>query len=250
MKRIKLTIAYDGSRYAGFQVQDNANTVGAELDRALTKLAGHPVHSVGASRTDAGVHAEGQVAAFDLAGTIAPARIPRAAQGILPPDIRILKAEEAAANFHCRYEAQGKWYRYTVATAAISDPFRYRYQWHCARPLEPAAMEAAAAPLLGEHDFRAFCASGSGRTNFVRRIDAIAIAPFPGGFTFDFYGNGFLYKMVRSLTGYLVDVGRGFLSPDLGRELLVSGARDRLGLTAPPQGLCLMKIYYAGDARH
>ncbi len=244
MRRIKLTVAYDGSRYSGFQIQENGNTIAAELDRALTKVAGHPVQVAGASRTDAGVHALGQVATFDLMGRILPEQIPLAVQGILPPDIRVLQGEEVAPDFHCRYAPIGKHYRYTVRTAPLTDPFTYLYAWHYPRVLDLARMEEAASALIGEHDFRAFCASHSGRKNFVRRLDAIQISAIEGGLQLDFWGNGFLYKMVRSLVGYLVDVGRGYLSPDLGKEVLLSGERDKLGVTAPPQGLCLMKIYY------
>ncbi len=244
MKRIQLTVAYDGSRYSGFQVQENGNTVGAELDRALSKMAGHEVHVVGASRTDAGVHAIGQVATFDLMGRIAPAQIPVAAQGLLPPDIRIQAGEEVRPDFHCRYEARGKHYRYTLSTAPVTDPFTYLYRWHYPRKLDIARMEEAKAHLLGAHDFRAFCAAHSGRKSFTRRLDEISLTRVGDELQMDFFGNGFLYKMVRSLVGYLVDVGRGFRDPELGKRLLLTGRREELGVTAPPQGLCLMKIYY------
>lgn len=243
-KRIKLTVAYDGTCYSGFQIQDNGNTIAAELNRALSKLSGHEVEVAGASRTDAGVHARGQVATFDLRGRISPGQICIAAQGLLPQDIRIIQAEEVPADFHCRYEAKGKHYRYTVDAGPVTDPFQYRYRWHFPRSLDLEKMQEARNHLLGSHDFRAFCASHSGRTNFVRRLDAVDLTLKEDVLTLDFWGNGFLYKMVRSITGYLLDVGRGRFSPDLGKEVLLTGRRQDLGVTAPARGLCLMKIYY------
>ena len=243
-RKILLTIAYKGTNYCGFQRQPNGISVEALLNEALSKIAGHPVTILGASRTDAGVHALGQRATFLLRGRIPTERIPAAVNGLLPGDIVVTAAEEASADFHCRYDAVGKHYRYTVRNAALPSPFDRETAYFFSGDLDTAAMAAAVPLLTGERDFRAFTASNSGRTNFIRRLDDIAIRRGGDYLHFDFWGNGFLYKMVRSLTGALIDVGRGYLSRETIAAAVKSGDRSLLSLTAPAMGLCLIKIYY------
>ncbi|MEE0775463.1 MAG: tRNA pseudouridine(38-40) synthase TruA [Bacillota bacterium] len=243
-RQIKLTIAYDGTAYCGYQVQPNGVSVSSALQAAVEKIAGHPVSLMAASRTDAGVHATGQVATFFLEGSIPVERIPQALHGILPKDVVVWRAEEVPPEFHCRHDAVGKHYRYTLRNHVICMPFDRHFVWHYPPPLNVAKMEEAVPHLVGERDFRAFTAAHSGKTDFVRRLDAIEIQKHGDDIIFDFWGQGFLYKMVRSITGFLVDVGRGFLLPETAKTAIETGNRSLLGLTAPPQGLNLVKIYY------
>ena len=245
MKRqIKLTVAYDGTAYCGFQTQHNGISVESVLNQALSKIADHPVKILSASRTDSGVHALGQVATFFLEGTIPTARIPAALSGLLPPDIVVWEAREVPAAFHCRYDVVGKHYRYTVRNASLPSPFDYRYVHLCPGKLDETKIKEAAALLCGEHDFKAFTAAHSGREDFVRRLDQIDVAREGECLHFDFWGKAFLYKMVRSISGFLIDVGRGRRDLAVGEKALQSGDRALLGLTAPAKGLTLVKIYY------
>lgn len=243
-RQILLTIAYDGTAYCGFQLQPNGTSVEGCLNAALSKIAGHPVSVLGASRTDAGVHAQGQRASFFLEGRIPTDRICKAVNGILPPDIVVTSAEEVPPDFHCRHDAVGKHYRYTVRNTALTSPFDRHYAYHFPAGLELAVMKQGASLLCGEHDFKAFTAANSGRNDFVRRLDRIAITASGDYLFLDFWGGGFLYKMVRSITGSLLDVGRGYFGLDVLERALATGDRSLLSLTAPGKGLSLLKIYY------
>lgn len=243
-RQIKLTVAYDGTEYCGFQVQKNGTSITTVLNEALSRVAGHPVKITGVSRTDAGVHAQGQVATFFLLGNIPTERIALAVNGLLPADIVVKEAVEAPLDFYCRRDVVGKHYRYVVRTEAISSPFDYRYVWHYPCSLDLQAITEGISLVEGEHDFRAFTAVNSGVDNFVRRVDKITVHQEAGDWVFDFWGHGFLYKMVRSLVGYLVDVGRGFFGPETALAAFASGDRSLLGYTAPAKGLTLVKIYY------
>lgn len=243
-RQIKLTIAYDGTAYCGFQIQPNGRSVESELNKQLSRIAGHPVKILAASRTDAGVHAQGQTATFFLDGSIPTKNIPQALLGHLPEDISVIAAEEVSADFHCRYDAVGKHYRYTIRNASLPSPFDYRYVYGFGGKLDVEQMRSAAAIFSGEHDFTAFTAAHSGRENFVRRLDLIRVQREGDDIQLDFWGNGFLYKMVRSITGFLIDVGRGHLAPAVGEQALKTKDRSLLKLTAPARGLTLVKIYY------
>lgn len=243
-KQVKLTIAYDGTAYCGFQTQPNGIAVESVLNEALRKIAGHPVKVLAASRTDAGVHAKGQVATFFLAGHIPVGQIPIALSGFLPSDIVVTAAEEVADDFHCRYDAVGKHYRYTIHNSVLSSPFDCRYVYRYGGCLDVAKMKAATEIFIGEHDFTAFTARHSGRKSFVRRLDQITISREGEYIHLDFWGGGFLYKMVRSIAGCLIDIGRGHFDLAVAQKALLTKDRDLLSLTAPARGLTLIKIYY------
>jgi tRNA pseudouridine38-40 synthase len=210
----------------------------------LGKIASHPVKVMAASRTDAGVHARGQVATFFLEGSIPVDQIPTAVNGILPKDIVVTAAEEVADDFHCRHNAVGKHYRYTVRNSSLPSPFDYRYVYAYRGSLDLVKVQAATAVFIGEHDFEAFTASHSGRMNFVRRLDQITVNREGEYIHLDFWGGGFLYKMVRNIAGCLIDIGRGHFDVDVAQTALKKKDRSLLSLTAPARGLTLIKIYY------
>ena len=243
-RQIKLTIAYDGTDFCGFQSQENGPSVEEALNAALSRIAGHKVRILAASRTDAGVHAKGQVASFFLTGSIPTENICKAVNGLLPSSVAVTAAEEVPAAFHCRYQTTGKHYRYTVYNEKQRSPFDERYSYHYPIPLNLAKIEAAIPIFLGEHDFEAFTATHSGRNSFVRTLDLITVNRNGSYVIFDFWGKAFLYKMVRSITGALIDIGRGFLTADTVATALTTKNRSLLSLTAPAKGLCLEKIYY------
>ncbi|MBQ2764141.1 MAG: tRNA pseudouridine(38-40) synthase TruA [Firmicutes bacterium] len=243
-RQILLTISYDGTAYCGFQVQPNGVSVEGLLNEALSKIAGHPVTILGCSRTDAGVHAEGQRASFFLNGRIPTSHICNAVNGILPADIVVTKAEEVPMDFHCRHDAVGKHYRYTIRNTALTSPFDRNFCYHFPGKLDAEKMKNAVPLFLGEKDFKAFTASNSGRNDFVRRLDAITIKSSGDYIFLDFWGGGFLYKMVRSIAGSLIDIGRGYFDTDTIEKAFATGDRSLLSLTAPSKGLSLIKIYY------
>lgn len=247
MRNIKLTIAYDGTSYHGFQEQRGTEytTVQEVLEKCLLGLSGRMVRVIGASRTDAGVHARGQVVNFDASGWNIPTeRIPLALNGLLPKDIAVLEAGEVPVGFHSRFSARAKEYRYSVYNSRIPDPFLRRYSYFFPRPLDLDKMAEGASYLKGEHDFSAFKAEGSPVKSTVRRIYDISVEPGEKFFQFVFRGDGFLYNMVRIIVGTLLEVGLKKYPPCTVLEILSSRDRTRAGPTAPPQGLCLMRIWY------
>ena len=209
MRNIKLTVAYDGTSYHGFQEQRGTGlpTVQGVLEKCLSELAQRKVQVIGAGRTDAGVHARGQVINFDAGGWNIPTeKIPLAANGILPHDIAALNSREAPGDFHARFSATAKEYRYTIHNCRVPDPFLRRYSLFFPRQLDIGDMRRAAAYLIGEHDFSAFKAAGTPVKSAVRRLYDIRIEPGEIIQLF-FRGNGFLYNMVRILVGTLLEVG-------------------------------------------
>lgn len=241
----KLTIQYDGSRYDGWQRQGNTdNTLQGRLEAVLSRLAGEPVEVHGAGRTDAGVHAEGQVASVKLPGTRAPAEVMAYLNRYLPEDIAVVAAEEAEERFHARLSAKGKVYRYSLRVGDVSDVFRRKYQYRVEGPLDVAAMERAAALLTGTHDFRAFCANKRYKKSTVRTVRAIELVRDGADLTLTYRGDGFLYNMVRILTGTLLEVGQGLRKAEEMPDILASLDRVNAGKTAPAQGLCLVKVEY------
>ena len=244
MRHFKLVVEYDGTDLCGWQRQDNGPTVQGHLEDAVWRLLGERVAVRGAGRTDAGVHADGQVASFDLELNIPPHGLLRGLNSILPPDVALVDAAEAAPDFDARFSARGKVYRYTVWTHSVRSPRRARSAWHVRQPVDTDAVRRAAAVLVGEHDFRAFRASDCDRRTtirIVRRLDVERQGPV---LTFDIEATAFLKNMVRIVVGTLVDVGRGRIEETAVAEMLVTGARSTGGMTAPPQGLTLLRVNY------
>jgi len=244
IRKIKLTLEYDGARYAGWQLQENGETVQGVVESALRKLLGEKVRVQGAGRTDAGAHALGQAAHFQTSRPLPLGNIRDGANAHLPPDVAVLKAEEASGDFHARYSARGKVYRYIVLVRPVRSAFLREYAWRVEGPLNLKAMKRAAALLLGRHDFSAFTAAGSSVQEKTRTVRRIAIARRGERLEFEFEADGFLYKMVRNIVGTLVAVGKGRMSPAEVKAVLASCDRTRAGPTAPAQGLYLVRVIY------
>lgn len=245
--RVRAVIAYDGTDYGGFQRQANAPTVQGALETALARVTQEAITVLAAGRTDAGVHARGQVIAFDTVWRHELSDLRRALNAVLPADISVQEVEEAAPDFHPRYDAHSRHYRYTLYNAPVRWPLGRRYSLHVAAPLDVAAMQRAAQSLVGEHDFATFGrppqgAVGTGVT--VRRVLVAEWRGEPSHLTFDIEANAFLYRMVRSIVGTLLQVGRGKMSVEKFVAVLASCDRSRAGPTAPPHGLCLVEVKY------
>ena len=233
---------YDGTDYAGWQVQPDVVTLQGTLEEALEKILKEPTRVHGSGRTDAGVHAAGQVAHFETSSRMTPDEFERALNGLLPDDVRVLAAEEAPAGFHSRFSAQSRTYRYAVAY--VDSVFTRRHAHYVGAPLDVAAMRQAAAALEGEHDFAAFGNLSDDYDSTTRRVKEIRIEETLTGLEIYVTANAFLYKMVRNVVGTLLAVGRGELAPeDVGR-LLAGKERAEVGPPAPPQGLTLMHVAY------
>ncbi len=241
----KLTIQYDGSRYDGWQKQGNTdNTIQGKLEVVLSRLAGGPVEVHGAGRTDAGVHAEGQVASVKLPGKHSAAEVMTHLNQYLPEDIAVVAAEEADDRFHARLSAKGKVYRYELRLGETPNVFRRKYQYRVEGALDVPAMERAAELLCGTHDFRAFCSNKRYKKSTVRTVYGIDIAVKGADMTITYHGDGFLYNMVRILTGTLIEVGQGMRRSEDMAAVLASLDRTQAGKTAPAQGLSLVKVEY------
>lgn len=244
VRNIVMIVQYDGTDYAGFQRQPDVPTIQGELEDALSRLLGEPVHLRAASRTDAGVHALGQVVSFTTSNPIPTDNLPRALNGMLPTAVSVVSAAEAPAEFHPRFDAIGKQYTYRILNRQVPSPFICRYAWHVPEPLDRAAMEEAAEFLVGEHDFAAFCASGSSVRSTVRNLYRLDLDENADVIEARLAADGFLYMMVRIIIGTLVEVGRGRMYPAAVADILASRDRRRAGPTAPPQGLCLVRVDY------
>lgn len=246
----KLTVAYNGSRYSGWQWQPGETlSIQGQLEIALREITGESIRVAGSGRTDAGVHATGQVVSFSTDRWKASAeRLIPALNRFLPSDIVVRLAEEAASHFHAIRDSKRKRYRYTIRNSRIADPHLGHLQWCLHRPLDIEAMRLAANHFLGEHDFVALQGQGSPRRNTVRNITRLDILVEPTWegklLQIDVTANGFLYNMVRNIVGTLVEVGHRKREPAWIHELLVSGDRCLAGQTAPAQGLCLAEVYY------
>lgn len=246
-RRIRLTVAYDGTDYCGWQVQPNGITVEEVLDKALSRLTGEDVRVVGASRTDAGVHARGNVAVFDTCSTIPPERFACAVNPLLPEDVAVVRSDEVPADWHPRYRDSVKTYEYRILNREAPDPILRKYVWHVTFPLDLEQMKKAASCLVGEHDFRSFCSIHTGVKTTVRTVFRLDVEQTGDLITIRISGNGFLYNMVRIIAGTLAEVGRGFRSPESVKEMLDAKERTRAGATAPAQGLILKEIDYTGE---
>lgn len=239
MRNIRLVVEYDGTQLSGWQRQDNAPTVQQHLEEVLSQILQERVQVAGASRTDAGVSARGQVACFKTDKAVPTHGIRRGSNSLLPSSIAIREVDEVADDFHPRFSATGKLYRYTILARPERSPLVPR-AWHINLPLDLAAMRAGAAALLGEHDFSAFRAAGCTAKTTTRRVDAIDITQRGELVEIEVRGNAFLRQMVRILVGTLVD------KPGQTREILESKDRVQAGQTAPPEGLELVEVFYDG----
>lgn len=244
MKRVKLTVAYDGTNYNGWQIQPNGITIEEMLNKHLTELLQEPVRVIGASRTDAGVHALGNVAVFDTNARMPAEKISYAMNTRLPQDIRIQDSCEVAADFHPRFCKTVKTYEYRILNRRFPDPTRRLYSLFCYYPLDTAKMQRAAAYLVGEHDFKSLCTHKTDVDNTVRTIYSADVIKENDEILIRITGNGFLYNMVRIIVGTLLRVGSGYYEPEYMKELLEARDRQAAGETAPPQGLTLIKIEY------
>ena len=276
MRVFKIIVSYDGTDFSGFQRQSNARSVQAELEAVLGPIEGRDVTVAGAGRTDAGVHALGQVASFALAKPIAANELFQAMNATLPEDVRVLSVEQAAPGFNARFSARSKVYRYRISNTRVMSPFQRRYAWHISRRLDLAAMSAAARELLGEHDFSSFRAKGAPSQRHRRErpepvesreraeksekvktsVRTITRSdwteePLAGGgrlLSYEIAGTGFLKYMVRNIIGTLVEVGDGRRTPISLRGVLAAGNRGAAGPTAPPAGLYLVRVDYDAAA--
>ena len=244
MKRILLTISYDGTNYSGWQKQKNAVTVQGEFDKACSTLFKTDVESIGASRTDAGVHALGQRAVIDVDTSIPAEKIPLALNPLLPDDIVVTHAEEVGADFNPRFKALKKTYEYSIYNAPFRNPLYRNYSEYVRYELDLDSMRTACEAFVGEHDFRAFCASGNSSKTTVRTIYSLDVEKDGDFIKIRVTGNGFLYNMVRIIAGTLIYVGEGRIAPDNLPEIIASGDRRKAGKTAGPSGLVLVKIMY------
>lgn len=249
MKRcLKLTIMYDGTAYHGFQRQKNGLTIQEVLEERLSALFGHKLAITGSGRTDQGVHATGQVVNFYTTGTIPTDRVVFAAKSVLPSDIAVVEAQEVAEDFHATRSATSKCYCYKLYLSPIANPFYRHYAWHIEKPLDVEAMKEASLHLSGTHDFSSFCAAGGSAKSSVRTLYSIEVAEKDQIAEWRYWGNGFLYHMVRNLMGTLVEVGLGKRQPDSMLDLIKAQDRRAAGTTAPPQGLYLEQVYYENDS--
>jgi len=244
MPLYRVTLAYDGTGYQGWQVQSGAPTVQGHVEAALARLAKTPVAVVGASRTDAGVHAHGQVAHFRLEHPILPEGLLRGLNAILPRDVRCVEAAVAEENFHARRSATSKTYRYFLDTRPVPSPFRIRFALHYPYPLDRGALAEGARLLVGTKDFAAFRASSCEAKTTLREVTASRFFENEGELVYEVAASGFLHHMVRNFVGTLLEVGRGKREPRHVEELLASKDRKQAGPTAPPRGLHLVRVDY------
>lgn len=245
VRRIMLIVSYDGTSYNGWALQSSTpNTIEGMLNGAIKSLTGEDVQVIGASRTDAGVHAYGNVAVFDTESTIPGDRFLFALNHELPQDIRIVESMEVAGDFHPRHCDTEKTYEYRIINTQISDPVRRFYRCHFSMPLDVDAMNEAAQYLIGEHDFTSFCNVESQALSHVRMIKDIHVTRNGDEVVISVTGNGFLYNMVRIIAGTLMQIGRGKGAPSVMKTILEKKNRAAAGPTAPPEGLFLIEYKF------
>jgi tRNA pseudouridine38-40 synthase len=244
MRTIKLIVEYDGTDYVGWQVQPNGLSVQQVIEEALEKLLGEPVRLQSSGRTDSGVHARGMVASFLTVKALPLRAFSDGLNSILPPAIAIRRADEMPAGFNPRRDAVGKHYRYTIRIAPRRSPLDRHDVWHLRNELDLQTMRQAAAYFVGEKDFAAFRASNCNAATTTRRIDSVEVTRSGDYIVMDVKGSGFLKNMVRIMAGTLVGVGRGVLAAESIPSLILAGDRKKAGITAPPQGLCLVEVFY------
>lgn len=242
--KIVLRIEYDGGAFAGWQRQLNAMSVQQTVEEAIERLTGEPTVIHGAGRTDAGVHALGQVAHFVTESSIPPEKWRLALNRMLPPTVRVQDSGEAGADFHARFDAAGKWYRYILRPCRVDSALWHGRAWQLHGEPDRERMAHAARLLVGEHDFRAFMSTGSAVQDTVRTLYGVDVTEGDGVLYLDYRGNGFLYNMVRILTGTLAEIGMGKRSEESLRDALETGRRLSAGITAPAEGLYMTCVYY------
>ena len=244
MRRIRLIVAYDGTDFSGWQTQPERRTVEGVLNVALCKLTGEKISVIGASRTDAGVHARGNVAVFDTKSPVPPERFCYALNPLLPEDVVVVASGEVPSDWHPRHQKTRKTYEYRIQNAEMPDPVRRRTSYFVSFPLDLSAMRKAAEYLKGTHDFASFCCVRTNVKDTVRTIYKLDLEQKEDEIRLTVEGNGFLYNMVRIIAGTLVQVGRGYFRPEQVKEMLEAQNRIEAGATAPPQGLTLLQIEY------
>ena len=244
LRNLRLEIEYDGTRYFGWQVQEGKPTIQGELERAIKEIAGAPATVIGSGRTDAGVHAVGQVANFRTACRIPDAKWPLALNSHLPTDIRVVSAREVPLEFHSQFGAKRKTYVYTVLNRDVASAIERDHCHLIRKPLDLTAMSAAANHLVGTHDYRAFGSEMSEKEKTVRTIDQAKVISDRALVRFVFKGSGFLYNQVRAMVGTLIDVGLGKHPPDHVKAVLEGKDRTKAGANVPAKGLCLISVEY------
>ncbi len=244
MKRVMLTVAYDGTDYCGWQIQPNAITIEGVLNAELSRLTGEEIKVIGASRTDAGVHAEGAVCVFDTESRIPPEKFSYALNQSLPADIRIRESEEVEPDFHPRKCDCRKTYEYRIWHDQFPMPTNQRYTYWVYTKLDVDRMRKAASYLVGQHDFASFCSTHTQTDNTVRTIYRLSVLQNGKEITISVCGNGFLYNMVRIIAGTLIEIGQGKKEPESVKEMLRARDRASSGPTAPAHGLCLMEYEF------
>ncbi len=243
--RYKLTIAYDGTHYSGWQVQENAQSIQPLIQNALQTVLRHPLDLSGSGRTDAGVHAQGQTAHFDTPQSISSSKLRFSLNALLPPDIRIRQVELTEEDFHARYSARSKIYHYHLHLDPISDPFKRLYCHQVFGKFDLTQLKLGASFFLGTHDFTSFAnTKEESLKDAIRTLYRLDIVEEKGGIRLEFEGDGFLYKMVRNITGTLLDIAAGRMRADQIPEILTLRDRRKAGSAAPAQGLFLMEVIY------
>jgi tRNA pseudouridine38-40 synthase len=243
--RYKLITAYDGTNYSGWQVQKNAQSIQPLIQKALEKVLRHPIDLTGSGRTDAGVHANAQTAHFDTEAPIEPARLIFSLNGILPSDVRILSIEQVANDFHARYSALSKIYHYHLHLDPIANPFKNLYCHQVLRPFDLHLLKEGSLFFVGTHDFTSFAnVKESNQTDAIRTLYRLDLVKQPGGVRLEFEGNGFLYKMVRNITGTLLDIARKKILPSQIPDIFAACDRRSAGTAAPAKGLFLERVNY------
>jgi tRNA pseudouridine38-40 synthase len=242
MRNLRLRIEYDGTEFHGFARQQGVRTVQGVLESVLTATLNEPIEVIGASRTDAGVHARGQVVNFYTNRPVPTERLATILNRRLPNDLKVLHAREVSERFHARFSAKSRVYRYSIYTGQHPSVWRIRYAWHLPRPLDCGAMQTALQAIVGEHDFRPFSVKIPTEQNTIRTLYRGRVVPMRDGVQIELEANGFLRGMVRLIVGDLAQVGSGALPVDALAERLRT--RQQATLMAPPQGLCLIRVKY------
>lgn len=248
MRTLRMTLAYVGTTYAGWQVQPARATIQGILERTLGRMLDEPIRIVGAGRTDAGVHALGQVASFTTSRSIPLYGIRRGLNSRLPESLRVLAVDEVAEGFNARSDARGKDYRYRISTAEVLSPFEAPFVTQVLAALDTTAMAAAAERLIGTHDFTSFCRADSRIEDRRRTLRHSRVTADGETITYDVHGDGFMRHMIRTIVGTLVDAGRGRIAPRDVDAILAARDRRRAGVCMPARGLTLMQVHYEREA--